>query len=193
MLLLTCWGVKLFSNMGSSKGRMAIMILVPLLIIALPILSQFEIISKVLDRYLSLSLQPENSEYGYSSYTRLFRGYIPIMESPFLLQIFGNGFGTLLSFVKANPNSNYLMYTDYDPNWINSFQLVIFSFGIIGGILFFKKLIYVAKRTSYFGRSLFFIYMLAMLSSGILLTASSMLFLFFMYKEYLLYNGLNKK
>ena len=89
-----------------------------------------------------------------------------------------------LSFVKNNPGSEYLSITDYDPNWINSFQYIIFCTGILGGSIFFKKLFFLFRRTSKFGKCLFFVYLLDLLSAGMLMTAASLLFLFFMYKEY---------
>lgn len=187
-LLLTCWLYWTYTHLRSSKGKSVFLIVLPILVVAVIYGSQTEMVSKVLGRYASLSFTPENSEYGYSSYVRLFRGYIPIFESPWYSQLFGNGLGTLLSFVKSNPGSAYLSITDYDPNWINSFQYIIFCTGVVGFLIFFKKLLQMFRRTSQFGKCLFFIYLLDLLSAGMLMTASSILFLFFMFKEYYKYN-----
>lgn len=150
---------------------------------AIPIVLHNEITQSVINRYLTLSLNPENSEYGYSSYTRLFRGYIPFIEGSFADKIGGQGIGNLLSYIKHNPQTAFLSVTDYDPNWINSFQFILFSTGIIGAILFFRFLFSFYNKTSSLGKTLIYIYILALLSSGILLTPSSMIFLYAIYKE----------
>ncbi|WP_195668187.1 hypothetical protein [Bacteroides intestinalis] len=184
ILLLTCWLYWGYNRMKSQKRRGVFLLFLPVLITTIFFASQTEMVSKVLGRYTTLSFTPEISEYGYSSYVRLFRGYIPIAESSWFMQLFGQGLGTLLSFVKNNPGSEYLSITDYDPNWINSFQYIIFCTGILGGSIFFKKLFFLFRRTSKFGKCLFFVYLLDLLSAGMLMTAASLLFLFFMYKEY---------
>lgn len=184
VLLLVCWLCWGWDFLKGKKNK--IKYLFPAVIIIclmLPVILQNEMIGSVLTRYQTLSFSPENSEYGYSSYTRLFRGYIPFIESTLFEKIFGHGIGTLLSFVRMNPNSMFLAITDYDANWINSFQFILFSTGVIGAILFFKYLYMLYRTASPLGKTLVIIYILALLSSGILLTPSSMLLLYVIYCE----------
>ena len=184
VLLLVCWVCWGWSFLKGKKNK--IKYLFPAVIIIclmLPVVSQNELIGSVLTRYQTLSFSPENSEYGYSSYTRLFRGYIPFVESSVEEMIFGHGIGTLLSFVRMNPNSMFLAVTDYDANWINSVQFILFSTGIIGAVLFVSYLYKLYRISSPLGRTLVKIYILTLLSSGILLTPSSMLFLYLIYYE----------
>lgn len=176
-----CW-LKFYLKKKKHKFKYIIPILFTG-IIMIVLLIKTEMVGTVLNRYQTLSITPENSEYGFSSYLRLIRGYIPFIEGSIFDKIFGHGVGTLLSFVRMNPNSMFLAITDYDANWINSFQFILFSTGLIGVILFFTKLFRLYKRTSYMGKTLMIIYILALCSSGMLLTASSMLFLYIIYEE----------
>lgn len=181
LVCLICWGEAFIK--GKKNKIKYLFPTVIIICLMFPVILQNEMIDSVLTRFQTLSLAPENSEYGYSSYTRLFRGYIPFVESSVGEMIFGHGIGTLLSFVRMNPNSMFLAITDYDANWVNSLQFILFSTGIIGAIFFFKYLYILYKIASPMGRTLVIIYILALLSSGILLTASSMLFLYIIYYE----------
>lgn len=184
VLFLVCWACWGWSFLKRGKSKFKYLFPAFFIIcLTLAFVLQNEMIGSVLTRYQTLSIAPENSEYGYSSYTRLFRGYIPFIESGLLEKIFGHGIGTLLSFVRMNPNSMFLSITDYDANWINSFQFILFSTGVVGLVLFFKYLFRLYKTTTPLGRTLIIVYILSLLSSGNLLTASSMLFLYIISSE----------
>lgn len=184
VLLIICWaswGYRFIKN-KKNKARYILLSLVLMSGIIFLVVHNSST-NSVIERYQTLSTTPENSEYGYSSYIRLFRGYIPFIEGNIAEMIFGHGIGTLLSFNRMNPNSLFLTITDYDANWINSFQFILFGTGIIGTSLFFMYLIRLYKRTSALGKNLCFVYLATLLSTGILLTASSMLFLYVIYIE----------
>lgn len=182
-----CW---LLYMVRDSKGSVKAVVIGSLLICVPALVYLFssnELFMSVLARFQTISFTPEASEHGYSSYTRLLRGYIPIVEGDALDVIFGKGIGTLLSYVRSFPNSDFLTITDYDPNWINSFQFIILYTGSIGGFLFFKQLFSFYKQGVVESRTLVIIYILALFSSGILLTGSSLLFI------YLIYHGRDDK
>ncbi len=134
-------------------------------------------------RLSELAINPQVSEYGYSSYIRVIRGYIPFIEGSISAKIFGNGIGSLLSWVGFHPDSNFLSITDYNPNWINSFQLLLFSTGILGALLFLTKLFKSFLNRSNLGIILTLQYILCLISDGFLFTPISALFLYFILKD----------
>ena len=179
-LVWGAWSIYLSQQTHNVKTLFTIVIL--LVVTATPILlsSYLEYISL---RFSQISFTPEASEYGFSSYIRVLRGYIPFMESDVLDQIFGHGLGTLRSYIRQNPSTMFLSVTDFNETWVNSFQYLLFMTGIIGTVLFGKQMMYFYKGTTFMGKLFILQYISAFLSAGILLTPTSALFLFFIEKE----------
>lgn len=148
------------------------------------ILSSNEVFLKVLERYKEISLTPEITENGYSSYIRVLRGYIPYLEGDWLNRFIGHGLGTFDSYLESHPKSMFLFITDHNPNWINSFQAILFTTGIVGAYIFSRTLINLWKKTTLLGRTLIIQYILMLLSSGVLLTPTSIIILYIINAEY---------
>ena len=183
VFLALVWGAWCITLSKQTKhGKTILAMLMLLVVTTIPILlsSYLEYVSL---RFGQISFTPEASEYGFSSYIRVLRGYIPFMESDVLDQIFGHGLGTLPSYIKQNPSTMFLSVTDFNETWVNSFQYLLFMTGIIGTVLFGKQMMYFYKGTTFLGKLFIIQYISAFLSAGVLLTPTSALFLFFIEKE----------
>ncbi len=180
VFLSLIWGAWLLKM--SNKRKIVSVIIIFILVTAIPIFlsSYLEYISL---RFNEISFAPEVSEYGFSSYIRVLRGYIPFMESDELDMIIGHGLGTLRSYIEQNPSTKFLSVTDFNETWVNSFQYLLFMTGIIGTLLFGKQLVHFFKGTTTLGKLFILQYLSAFLSSGILLTPTSALFLYFIVNE----------
>lgn len=139
-------------------------------------ISYNESLFEVVSRFNELSGENESSEHGRSSYIRTFRGYIPIMESGLFQQIFGNGLGTLMSYVSSHPKSKYLLLTEFNPNWINGVQYIIFTTGLVGFLLYAKQMLILYKRTTPLGKSFLMLIVLLFLSADSFYSVGAMLF-----------------
>ena len=186
VLLFTCLGIYFFFRLLSNKRNRLIYIIISLIMagIMVNILSSNEVFLKVLERYKEISLTPEITENGYSSYIRVLRGYIPYLEGDWLNRFIGHGLGTFDSYLESHPKSMFLFITDHNPNWINSFQAILFTTGIVGAYIFSRTLINLWKKTTLLGRTLIIQYILMLLSSGVLLTPTSIIILYIINAEY---------
>ena len=118
-----------------------------------------------------------SGEHGRSSYIRVVRGYIPFIESNLGYKIMGNGLGNLLGYVKSNPYSNYLLLTEFNPNWINGFQYLLFTTGIVGAILYLLQILKLYMRTSTVGKLLVICLILMFLSSDSFFSVGMILYI----------------
>ena len=186
VLLFVCFGVYFLNQLLSNKKNRLIHIFTSLIVagIIVNILSSNEIFLKVLERYEEISLTPEITENGYSSYIRVLRGYIPYLEGDWSERLIGHGLGTFDSYLESHPQSMFLFVTDHNPNWINSFQAILFTTGIVGACIFSIVLIRLWRKTTLLGKALIIQYILMMFSSGVLLTPTSVIIIYIIYAEY---------
>lgn len=185
VLLLVSWSFWILTKFLKNIKYKSIYLIGVILfcIAAFWLIESNEAFVKVAERYKELSLTPEVTVNGYSSYIRVIRGYIPYIEGNSVDKIFGHGVGTLVSYVNSHPQSMFLSITDYNPNWVNSFQYILFTTGIIGVYFFFFPIMNIYKKRSLLGKVLTWQYVLTLLSSGILLTPMSAIFLYIIISE----------
>lgn len=121
-----------------------------------------------------------SGEHGRSSYIRVVRGYIPFLESKLGYKLFGNGLGNLLGYINSNPHSKYLLLTDFNPNWINGFQYLLFTTGIIGTLLYGIQVFKFYITTSIIGKILIICMLLMFLSSDSFFSVGLILYIVIM-------------
>lgn len=165
-MLIVIWSIWLFVfHLKSSKHKaLYLIIMIAVVFVIIVIAVNNESIMMMAGRVSELSGETETA-HGRSTYIRVVRGYIPFMEGSFIDQIFGNGLGTIMSYVKGHPQSDYLLLTDFNPRWINGLQYLLFSTGIFGCILYFSQILWFSFRTSSVGRALTIYLILLFLSS----------------------------
>jgi len=122
----------------------------------------------IINRFTQISFTPEVSSYGFSSYIRVLRGYIPFIESDLLIKLFGSGVGSIYTFIKNNPNTDFLFYVDYLIDYLNSVQYVLFYSGIVGFLLLLKQFRILYIKTSKVGQVLLLVSLLQMFAAGYL-------------------------
>lgn len=181
-LVWGAWGIRSVNHFKRGKYMIAI-IAILLISILIPWVSSSSYAGYISSRFSEITFDPTASEHGFSSYIRVLRGYIPFMESDWIEKIFGHGLGTLRSYIKQNPSTEFLNVTTFNETWVNSFQYLLFMTGIVGTLLFGKQLFYFFIGSSFLGKLFIIQYISAFLSSGILLTPTSALFLYFIEKE----------
>ena len=176
-MIITIWlSWLLVFKLKSSHHKVGYIICVFLLIgIVVVLASQFENIANVAGRFNELSGE-EATTHGRSSYIRVVRGYIPFMEGDWEHQLFGNGLGTLMSYVKSHPQSEFLLVSDFNSNWINGIQYLLFTTGFFGALLYFSQIAYFFKKTSPIGRTFVICLILMFLSSDSFFSVQLLLF-----------------
>lgn len=133
---------------------------------------------EVFGRYNELTGEnASETVHGYSSFIRVMRGYIPFTESDWFHQLFGNGLGSLLGFVKAHPQSNYLALTSFNPNWINGLQYLLFSTGVIGAVIYFTQLFKIGRKTSVLGKAFIVVLIMLFLSADSFFSVEMILYI----------------
>lgn len=91
-----------------------------------------------------------NGSTGLSSgYIRIVRGYELIKEFNLIEFLFGIGSQNIEMYVNLNPNTNYISIIDKQITWVNGFQNILISGGIIGVLLYISFL-----RKYYIGNSI---------------------------------------
>ena len=166
VMLIAVWSMwAFFYHLQDSNYKVIYLIGMLTLVLAVVFLvSRSENIMSVVGRVNELSGE-SSSEHGRSTYIRVVRGFIPFFESDFGHMLFGNGLGTLNSFVVSHPHSNYLLLTEFNPKWINGLQYLLFSTGIVGVLLYFWEIIFLFRNTSPIGKALIVCIILLFVSS----------------------------
>lgn len=177
--ILFIWGIWLIKVTDLwSKHKFLFLVITLLIVIGIiPILAIIGDDS-IINRFTQISFTPEASNNGFSSYIRVLRGYIPFMESNMIVKLFGGGIGSIYSFVNNNPNTDFLLYVDYNIDYLNSVQYVLLYTGIIGLIIMGKHLYKLYIKTVDVGKILLLVSLLQMFACGYFF---SMNFLIVMY------------
>lgn len=156
--------------LGNIKYRIYALLLVSLSLCAIFVIDP-TLLGSVSSRFTEIfysSTVGEVSNSGHSSYIRVIRGYIPFIEYETFNKIFGYGWGSLQSWINHHPSSNYLSITSTIPTWVNTFQLILLSTGIVGCVVFLKIFYNLYRHNSHLGKCCILIYLILMLCESVI-------------------------
>lgn len=153
-LFTLMWGVWSLEFVKNSRNKLIVIGLVVAVLSAVVVfILSNENFAESFGRYRELNSDTAGSSvHGYSTHIRMVRGYFPFIESDFWEKLFGHGLGSHNSYVDTHQTSLFFLLTDKIPHYINSFQYLLFSVGIIGSLLYYSQMFKLYINTSRIGK-----------------------------------------
>lgn len=155
VMIAIAWAAWILKRVETSRYRPVAIVLAALVLVAgVAVSLGTEYMDYIIRRFTEMSASSKHGTSGYSSYIRVVRGYIPIMESNVWEQCFGHGLSSFTEYVQEHPETKFLSVTHYNVEWVNVFQFVWYSTGIVGVVLLFRQIYWFYHRTTYVGKVL---------------------------------------